>query len=101
LPSAISPINPTNLGIENLIGSSVDNVNVVYAMNSYSDNYGTLIVTATISKGTASPKVVYFKLSGYQTTTQRSAQTAINDAMKVINDANGNYDGTNLVTVAD
>ena len=101
LPSEISTPSASDLGIQNLIGSSVDNVNVVYAMNSYSDNYGTLIVTATISKGTASPKVVYFKLSGYQTTTQRSAQAAINDAMKVINDANGNYDGTNLAVVTD
>ena len=89
LPSTISPINPTNLGIENLIGTNADNVNVVYATASgdVDDNNGTIIVIATISKGSASPKVVYFKLSGYLTNNQK----AVNDAFNVINGKSGHY----------
>jgi hypothetical protein len=51
-------------------------VNVVYAIDEgdANDHDGIIIVKATISKEKATPQVVYFKLSGYQTTNQRAVQ---------------------------
>ena len=83
LPSSISTINVANLGIQNLIGFNVDNVNVVYEGDA-NDNDGTIIVKATISKNGAISKVIYFELSGYQTTTQKAQADvdAVADAFK-------------------
>ena len=106
LPSEISTINIANLGIENLIGSNANNVNVVYVIDEgdANDHEGTIIVKATISKQGATPQVVYFKLSGYQTTRQRAAQNqkAIEDTFNIINGAlSANYNGSILEAITD
>ena len=106
LPSEISTINIVNLGIENLIGSNVNNVNVVYVIDEgdANDHDGTIIIKATISKEKATPQVVYFKLSEYQTTNQRAAQNqkAIEDTFNIINGASSaNYNGSILEAITD
>ena len=97
LPSKlVENVSTTNLGF--VEPSPLTGVNVVYSSPSHDDATGTIIVQANISSLDDSiSNVVYFKLSGYLT----SDQKAINDAMKVINDANVNYDGTNLAAVTD
>ena len=100
LPSKVSTINIANLGIQSLIGSSVDNVIVAYAVDEgdANDHDGTIIVKATISKQGVTPKVVYFKLSGYQTTNQK----AIEDTFNIINNASSaNYNGSILEAITD
>ena len=105
LPSEISTINIANLGIQSLIGSNANNVIVVYAVDEGDANNheGTIIVKATISKEKATPQVVYFKLSGYQTTNQRVAQNkAIEDTFNIINGASSaNYNGSILEAITD
>ena len=106
LPSEISTINIADLGIQSLIGSNVNNVIVVYEVDedNANDHDGTIIVKATISKEKATPQVVYFKLSGYQTTNQRAAQNqkAIEETFNIINGASSaNYNGSILEAVGD
>ena len=106
LPSEISIINIASLGIQSLIGSNVNNVNVVCAIDEgdANDHDGIIIVKATISKEKATPQVVYFKLSGYQTTNQRAAQNqkAIEDTFNIINSASSaNYNGSILEAITD
>ena len=106
LPSEISTINIASLGIQNLIGSNANNVNVVYAIDEgdANDHDGIVIVKATISKEKATSQVVYFKLSGYQTTNQRTAQNnkAIEDTFNIINNASSaNYNGSILEAITD
>ena len=106
LPSEISTINIASLGIQNLIGSNANNVNVVYAIDEgdANDHDGIVIVKATISKEKATSQVVYFKLSGYQTTNQRATQNqkAIEDTFNIINNASSaNYNGSILEAITD
>ena len=65
--------------------SKPDGVSVVYSVHSHSDGAGTLIIKATISKAPASPKVVYFKLGGFQTTADeaQAAVTRVADLFKL------------------
>ena len=67
LPSDVSGSSPNEIGFIEP-SSKPSGVSVVYSIESHSDNDGTLVVKAIISKSGVS-KTVYFELNGYQTTT--------------------------------
>ena len=91
IPSSANITNLTTLGVNASSLSTPTGVNIVYAIVSGSPNAaaGTVIIKATISKVGAITQVLYFKLSGYASTTAQSNVDGVANQFKAPSGASG------------